>query len=87
MARGRCALLDERVQTARRVPGPLPRPPWPGKMAAWERHRPGATIAAMTDQLADVLDVPLHTAAGLPTALRAELGPDSTVVVFLRHFG
>jgi hypothetical protein len=34
-----------------------------------------------------VLDAPLRTAAGEATTLRAGLGPRSTVVVFLRHFG
>lgn len=34
-----------------------------------------------------LLDVPLTTADGSTTTLRAGLGPAATVVVFLRHFG
>jgi hypothetical protein len=36
---------------------------------------------------AAVLDAPLQTVAGVTTSLRAQLGPSSTVAVFLRHFG
>lgn len=42
---------------------------------------------ALPGSLETVLDAGLHTAAGAPTTLRAELGPQTTVVVFLRHFG
>lgn len=36
---------------------------------------------------ATLLEVPLTTAAGTATTLREQLGPQATVVVFLRHFG
>lgn len=37
--------------------------------------------------IAALLEVPLTTAADTATTLREQLGPQATVVVFLRHFG
>lgn len=37
--------------------------------------------------LAAAFASPLVDAAGVPTTLRAQLGPRATVVGFLRHFG
>lgn len=47
----------------------------------------GAMTTARPGSLETLLDTGLHTAASTPTTLRAELGPRTTVVVFLRHFG
>lgn len=46
-----------------------------------------AMTTALPGSLESVLEAGLHTAAGEPTTLRAQLGPRATVVVFLRHFG
>ena len=37
--------------------------------------------------LASLLQAELQTTAGGATTLRSQLGPDATVLVFLRHFG
>lgn len=44
-------------------------------------------MTTMPIDAADLLLVPLQTAAGAQTTLREQLGPRTTVVVFLRHFG
>lgn len=44
-------------------------------------------MTAMPIAAAALLEVPMLTAAGAQTTLREQLGPQATVVVFLRHFG
>jgi hypothetical protein len=48
---------------------------------------PREDAGMLQSDAAAVLDAPLQTMAGATTTLRAQLGPASTVAVFLRHFG
>ncbi len=50
----------------------------------WETAEAGRTMASMA---ADLLDLPVSKTDATKTTLRAELGPNATVVVFVRHDG
>ena len=41
----------------------------------------------MATMAADLLDLPVSRTDATTTTLRAELGPNKTVVVFVRHYG
>lgn len=41
----------------------------------------------MATMAADLLDLPVSRTDATKTTLRAELGPNTTVVVFVRHYG
>ena len=43
--------------------------------------------AASPDLPAEILDLPLEGVHLLPGPLRAQLAPEPTLLVFLRHFG
>ena len=50
----------------------------------WRTAEAGRTMAFMA---ADLLDLPVSTTEATKTTLRAQLGPNATVVVFVRHYG
>lgn len=41
----------------------------------------------MASMAADLLDLPVSTTDATKTTLREQLGPNATVVVFVRHYG